>query len=301
MLTRERIIRHRGGVFAAAIIITGLTAALGAVTTVNASVAQAGGLPPLPKLGIDEATHYAPTPQGNCSYPSAPADGLYAALPPSEYAGGAACGEYLDVQGLGDLSGKKVRVEVIDQCPECATGHIDLSEKAFSQLDVLKAGIIAVTYQKVTDPPLTAPLSVKVKEGSSASWLALLPMNTGNPLASVQVQNSAGGWDSLTRSGYGYWIAQQGEGAGPFTVKLTDTNSHTVTLTGITLSPGTVQNTSTWMYGGSASTPALPGFPFWPFSKANPSSPAGANPGGPNQPAQSPVGQAPAGQAPAGQ
>src|SRR5947207_7141865 len=65
------------------------------------------------------ATYYK-SPPGNCSYPSAPADGLYVALSPSEYAGAAACGGYLEVRGPDGSA----RVEVVDQCPECAAGHI---------------------------------------------------------------------------------------------------------------------------------------------------------------------------------
>lgn len=251
---------QRGGRFAAAIATTGITALLPPVT----------GLPGLSPPGTPAtsgiATHYAPTPQGNCSYPSPPPDGLYAALSPSEYANGSACGEYLDVAGP---HGGSVQVEVTDQCPQCASSHIDLSEGAFSRLAPLSAGLINVSYHTVTNPSLPAPVSVEVKPGSSASWLALLPMSTGNPLSSVQVQNSSGGWDSLTQSGYGYWIAQQGEGPGPFTVRLTDTAGHTVTLNGITLSPGGTQNTGTWMYG-NATAPGLPGL----------------NPGGPMRPDQ---------------
>ena len=75
----------------------------------------------------------------------------------------------------------------------------------------------------------------------------------GNPLAAVQVRTSSG-WLSLARASYDYWIASSGAGAGPFTVRLTDIEGHQVTVSGITLSPGTVQSTGTWMYGGGTAT-----------------------------------------------
>lgn len=194
------------------------------------------------------ATNYAPYDNwgawGNCSYPAPPPGGLSAALSPAEYANGAACGEYIDVTGPDGT----VRAEVTDQCPQCAPGHVDLSQAAFARIAPLWQGQVNVTYQTVTDPPLPGPLAVRVKEGSSPGWLALLPVNTGNPLASVQVSSPGGGWVSLTRSGYGYWIAQQGAGWGPFTVRLTDTAGHTVTVGGIRLIPGATQGTGTWMY-----------------------------------------------------
>ena len=134
-------------------------------------------------------------------------------------------------------------VQVIDQCPDCAAGHIDLSEPAFAELAPLGAGLINVHYQYLADPPLADPITMEVKSGSSQYWLALLADNTGNPLASVQVQTASGGWISLTRASYNYWIAPSGAGPGPFTVRLTDTDGNQVTVRNIALDPGAVQST----------------------------------------------------------
>ena len=196
-----------------------------------AGAAQAGEV-----SGI--ATHYVLQALPNCSYPSPPADGLFVALSPGEYDNAAACGGYLEVHGPDG----SVRVEVIDQCPGCGAGHIDLSEAAFSAIAPLNAGLVDVTYQPLVNPSLPGPISLLVKQGSSQYWLALLAMNTGNPLASVQVRSeSGGGWYSLVRASYNYWVAQSGAGTGPFTVRLTDTQGHVVTVQGIALSPGVVR------------------------------------------------------------
>jgi expansin (peptidoglycan-binding protein) len=200
-----------------------------------------------------EATHYelASGGTGNCSYPSPPAGQLYVALPPSEYGGSAACGSYLQVSGPDG----SVTVEVVDQCPECQAGHIDLSEQAFAKIAPLSAGLVPVTYRTLADPPLPASLSVLVKTGSSAYWLALLPINNGNPLATVAVSQGSGGWQELSRTTYGYWLASSGAGPGPFSVRLTDSLGHQATVHGITISPGVVQPTGTSMYGAVAVTP----------------------------------------------
>jgi expansin (peptidoglycan-binding protein) len=213
------------------------------------SGAAAGG------AGSQTATHYVLTSLPNCSYQSPPADGLFVALPAAEYAGAADCGGYLEVSGPDG----SVRVKVIDQCPECAAGHIDLSEAAFAKLAPLGAGLINVSYQYLADPPLPAPVTMEVKQGSSQYWLALLADNTGNPLASVQVETSSGGWVNLARANYNYWIAQSGAGSGPFTVRLTDTQGHTVTVRNVALNPGAVQSTGAYMYGaGSTQTAPTP-------------------------------------------
>ena len=189
----------------------------------------------------------------NCSYPSPPANNLFVALSPSEYNSAAACGGYLTVTGPDG----SVTVQVIDQCPECATGHIDLSEPAFAKLAPLSAGLINVHYQYLADPALPGPITMEVKSGSSQYWLALLADNTGNPLASVQVETGSGGWISLARANYNYWIAQSGAGSGPFTVRLTDTQGNQVTVRDVALDPGAVQSTGVYMYGGGGD-PAAP-------------------------------------------
>jgi expansin len=192
------------------------------------------------------ATHYVlQGGGGNCSYPGPPANQLFVALSPGEYASAAPCGSYLEVKGPNG----SVRVKVIDQCPECKAGHIDLSEKAFAKLAPLVRGIIPISYHTIANPPLPAPVAFEVKNGSSRYWLALIVMNTGNAIASVQVQTTPGHWMKLARTNWDGWIAQQGAGAGPFTIRVTDTLHHQVTIKNVALKPSAIQRTGTWMYG----------------------------------------------------
>jgi expansin (peptidoglycan-binding protein) len=218
------------------------------------------------------ATHYVLSGLPNCSYPSPPSNGYFVALSPSEYNSAAACGGYMTVTGPDG----SVTVQVIDQCPECATGHIDLSEPAFAKLAPLGAGLINVHYQYLGDPALPGPVTMEVKSGSSQYWLALLADNTGNPLASVQVETASGGWISLARANYNYWIAQSGAGAGPFTVRLTDTEGNQVTVHNVALEPGSVQSTGVYMYGAGGN-PAPPASPSAAPSTAAPTATASAS------------------------
>jgi expansin len=258
---RRHRLRHRsarahwplpglGGVAAVAAIV--LAAGIGQLTgsraaaMVPSAAARAGA-------GPQTATYYSSRGMGNCSYPRPPADGLYVALSTPEYAKAARCGGYLEVRGPDG----SVRVKVVDRCPGCAAGHVDLSEAAFARLARLSAGRIDVTYTHLADPPLPGPLTVEVKRGSSRYWLGLLADNTGNPLASVQVRTSSG-WLSLRRGSDNYWNAS-GAGPGPYRVRLTDTQGHRVTVRGITLRPGATQATATWMYRtGGGQPPVTP-------------------------------------------
>ncbi|GIH98429.1 expansin EXLX1 family cellulose-binding protein [Planobispora takensis] len=181
---------------------------------------------------------------GNCSYPSNPADDLYVALSPREYAAAGACGGYLNV--TGPRGG--VRVKVVDRCPECPAGHIDLSRTAFARIADPGKGTAGVTYRPVRDPRVGRPLSFRVKEGSSRWWLALLVADHGNPLASVEVRAAGGAWRRLARADYNYWIAESGMGRGPFTVRVTDIRGHRATATRVRLAAGVVQRTTVKMY-----------------------------------------------------
>lgn len=181
---------------------------------------------------------------GNCSYPSPPAGDLYVALSPGEYAAAAACGGYLDVTGPKGT----VRVKVVDQCPECQAGHVDLSRAAFARVADPGKGLVGVTYRPLANPRVGRPLSFRVKEGSSQWWLALLVIDHGNPLTSVEVKTTGGTWRKLARADYNYWIAESGVGQGPFTVRVTDTRGHRVTANRVRLSPAAIQRSTTKMY-----------------------------------------------------
>jgi hypothetical protein len=71
----------------------------------------------------------------------------------------------------------------------------------------------------------------------------------------VAVSQGSGGWQELSRTTYGYWLASSGAGPGPFSVRLTDSLGHQATVHGITISPGVVQPTGTSMYGPVTVTP----------------------------------------------
>ena len=183
-----------------------------------------------------QATYYAADGGGNCSFDKV-ANPLVVALGNAEYNAGAACGGYLDVTGAKGT----VRVKVTDRCPECAPGHLDLSRQAFARIGNTVDGLIPITYTPVTNPAVPGPMTVRVKEGSSQYWLALRLDNDGNPLTSVELQ-SGSAWKPLTHTDYNYWIAQNGAGRGPFTVRVTDATGRRTTLRGVTLTPGAVQS-----------------------------------------------------------
>ncbi len=214
--------------------------------------------------------------QGNCSFPGAPANDLFVALGAGDYSAGAACGAYLDVTGPKG----KVRVKVIDSCPPCGAGHIDLSRTAFRKIADEVDGIVPVRYELVRSPAVPGPVSVRIKEGSSRYWFAALIDNHANPLTSVKVAGG-GAFRTAKRTDFNYWIIDGGAGSGPFTIRTTDVYGTTTTVTGIELAPGTTQKTSTRVgrpgSAAAAPKPAPTGKKASPSASPSPSTAAASS------------------------
>jgi expansin (peptidoglycan-binding protein) len=197
-----------------------------------------------------EAVFYNPAQIADrCSIEPLASDGLYASLSAARYQGGALCGAYLDVTGPRG----SVEAEIVDMCPGCAPDQLDLSRAAFARVQSTPAGTAPVSYQVARDPALPAPLAVRIGPGSNAGAFAIQVLNHGNPLTGVRVNGRA-----LSLRPDGYWIASTGAGSGPFDIRVTDTLGHDAVLTGITLRPGTLQQTAVRMYGSAVSTAPSP-------------------------------------------
>src|SRR6185312_2391379 len=108
--------------------------------------------------------------------------------------------------------------------------------------------IIPITYKTVTGVTTPGPISVRVKEGSSRYWLAVLIDNHGNQLKSVTVNGK-----STHREDYNYWVIDGGAGSGPFKIKILDVYGHSTVASGVKLSPGATQKTAARLAGGGVS------------------------------------------------
>lgn len=194
------------------------------------------------------AVFYDPgTAVGGCSLGPFPAGGRYVSLPPGRFGHSAACGSYLTVQGPRG----QVRAEVVDLCPGCAADMINLSRAAFDVVADPGPGAARVRFWPLADPALPGPLILRA--GQTRTGLPTLQVRRhGNALAAVAV--AAPGppvpaWHPFTLDGNGIWVAGGRLRPGPVNVRITDTRGHQVEIRGITLRPGQVIRTRTWMYG----------------------------------------------------
>jgi expansin (peptidoglycan-binding protein) len=180
-----------------------------------------------------EGTYYSADGSGNCSFDPSPSDLLVAALNTTDYHGSLMCGAFIEVSGPSGT----VTVRVVDRCPECAVGDVDMSPQAFERIAPLVAGRIAIRW-RLLSPAISGNISYKFKEGSNQWWTAVQIRNHRNPIYSVEYRTGAGAWQPMVRQSYNYFLAETGLGAGPATLRVTDIYGNTIVDTGLNWSAG---------------------------------------------------------------
>jgi len=186
------------------------------------------------------ATYYNATGDGACMFGPSPGDLMVTAMNAVEYNNAAYCGAYLYVVGPKGV----VMVRVVDLCPECGAGHLDLSREAFVQIADLPLGRVDITWQLVS-PELSGPIAYHFKDGSNQWWTAVQIRNHRNPIAKFEYLNGSGQWVEVGRTSYNYFVqTNPGMGPGPYTFRVTDWYGNVLTDSGIShVENGTVSGT----------------------------------------------------------
>lgn len=203
--------------------------------------------PVAPGLPIDpyanhtgEGTYYNASGAGNCSFAASPNNLLVAALNNPDYRSALFCGAYVRVTGPSG----SVTVRIVDRCPECATGDLDLSPQAFAQITPLVAGRVPISWH-VVDSGITSPISVMFKDGSNQWWTGIQIRNHRTPVFRLEFRTSGGSFQTINREQYNYFV-QTNMGPGPYTLRITDFYGRQIVQNNVPLLdnaafPGTVQ------------------------------------------------------------
>ena len=178
--------------------------------------------PAAPAAATGEGTYYAADGTGSCSF-EASSDHMVAALNAADYDHAAWCGACLAVTGpMGTIM-----VRVVDQCPGCAHGDLDLSKEAFAAIAPLSAGRVPITWE-LAECDVQGPISYQFKDGSNAYWTAIQIRNHRYPIAKVEAKDATGAYKAIDRVDYNYFVATSGLGPGPYALRVTDTRGHSV-------------------------------------------------------------------------
>jgi expansin (peptidoglycan-binding protein) len=180
----------------------------------STSASSSGGVP-IGEVQNGEATYYAATGAGACMFDASPNDLLVAAMNAPEWNGSAVCGECVAVTGPSG----KVAVRIVDLCPECKPGQLDLSKEAFAAIADVSAGRVNISWQ-VVPCNVSGPIAYEFKDGSSQYWTAIQVRNSRLPIQAFEWQSS-GTWIPISRTAYNYFVAEKGMGPGALHVRVT--------------------------------------------------------------------------------
>jgi len=191
------------------------------------------------------ATYYDADGSGACMFDPSPNDLMVAAMNAVEYNHAAYCGAFVQVNGAKGT----IVVRIVDLCPECLAGHLDLSREAFALIDDLPLGRVPITW-RVVSPIVTGPIAYHFKDGSNQWWTAVQIRNHRNPIAKFEYWTN-NQWVAVSRTDYNYFVqTNPGMGLGPYTFRVTDMYGNTLTDSGIPLIvDGTVNGTGQFPLG----------------------------------------------------
>ncbi|TYZ59624.1 hypothetical protein PybrP1_012230 [[Pythium] brassicae (nom. inval.)] len=133
---------------------------------------------------------------GNCNFMAYPDDAVvkYAALNTPQWDATRNCGRCAEVsctdaRCAGATKSAEV-VHIVDQCPGCAAGDLDLSPTVFKAITGLDSDRLSIKW-KFVDCPVASRIKFCLKKGSNAFWAAIQPTNFVAGVASVRVNGQA--------------------------------------------------------------------------------------------------------------
>jgi len=188
-----------------------------------------GSCSAVPADETGDGTYYAADGTGNCSFDASPNDLLVAAMNHPDYGTAQWCGGCVAVTGPKGT----VTVRIVDQCPECLHGSLDMSPQAFDMIADHAAGRVPITWHEVACN-VTGPIEYHFKDGANAYWTAIQILNAVYPIAKLEAMKN-GAYVEVPRLDYNYFVAASGLGAGPYQLRVTDQRGHVVEDSGIAL------------------------------------------------------------------
>jgi hypothetical protein len=101
--------------------------------------------------------------------------------------------------------------QIVDKCPECDEGHLDLFSDAFAALDSPSKGIIDTSYEFVDCPKVSGPLTIHTKSGVSQYWFGKT-------------------WKAAARTEYNFFEIPSGVGAAKASIRVTSGDGKVVVV-----------------------------------------------------------------------
>ncbi|RLN98656.1 hypothetical protein BBJ28_00018294 [Nothophytophthora sp. Chile5] len=191
---------------------------------------------------------------GNCNFMSAIsiASTNYAALNQDQWDDLANCGRCAEVSCIDDQCEDQTTtaiVQILDRCPECSSGDLDLSPTVFKNITGSDPSRLTIRWQFV-DCPSPGNVEVCLKEGSNANWIAVQPTNM---LVGVESLTINGETPTMLDGAY-YYVLESSSGVDLTAVEVSITSIDGDVIDGTyALTAGSCTDTNQ-QFGDSSST-----------------------------------------------
>ena len=167
--------------------------------------------PDTPIIHSGEATFYDyVVGSGSCSFDStdtASDDSMVGAMNQYDYLNSQICGACLSVTGPRAT----ILIRIVDLCPGCVKGGIDLSPNAFLLIADTSQGRVPITWHVVAYNAVGA-IVYHFKAESSQWWTAVQIRNHRYPIYSLEYQTPENNFKQVSRVDYNYFVEQSGMG-----------------------------------------------------------------------------------------
>lgn len=173
-----------------------------------------------------EATYYAATGSGACMFDPSPGNLMVAAINAPDWSGSAWCGACARIDGpLGTIT-----VRIVDLCPECQSGDLDLSPEAFEQIAPIEQGRVGIDWTFVSCD-VSGAVQYRYKDGTNPWWTAVQVLNHALPIASLEWSSDGVSFRPAPRQDYNHFLDAMGFGETSVSVRITAVDGQTLTDT----------------------------------------------------------------------
>ena len=169
-----------------------------------------------------DGTAYEYTGGGNLTRDSISRNTYIAAINQQQYFNGLLCGAYVMVTGpSGSLP-----VLIVDRCPECVAGDLDLEIAALQAIAGTGDGRHPISWRLIS-PPIGRTIGYRF-QGSNPFYVKVQILFHRNPIARVEIEHG-GAFVELTRSSDGFFLYFPSGALGPITLRVTDIYGNRIT------------------------------------------------------------------------
>lgn len=126
--------------------------------------------------------------------------------------------------------GKSITAMIVDKCPECDKGHLDLFSDAFAALANPSDGIIDTSYEFVSCPKVSGPLTIHTKSGVSPYWISAQVVNANRRTSKLEVSTDGNSWTEAKRTEYNFFEISSGVGADSASIRVTSEDGASVVV-----------------------------------------------------------------------